>query len=169
MIVLALSHKNVTITFDNLTYPASKRGVLPESYKGLKWAGFEYMNDSYARAKHANSGYATAFMSIDNLNIAFSFSRASISIESPNETFSVLSVTACAAWNDDLQLAIAGHRNSTEIKTHTSALLFGKPQEIVLGWTDIDTLIFNSSGGTAHSGNTISGNQFILTCLRFVY
>ncbi len=159
----------MTITFDNLTYPPSKRGALPESYKGLKWTGFEYMNDSYARSKHTNSGYATAFMSINNFYIAFSFSRASISIESPNETFSVLAVTACAAWNDDLQLTITGHRNSTEIKTHTSVLLFGKPQEIVLGWTDIDTLIFNSSGGTAHSENSISGNQFILTCLRCVY
>lgn len=169
MIVLALSHKNVTITFDNLTYSSSKRGCFPESYKGLKWAGFEFMHDSYARTKHTNSGYTNAFVSVNNLYIAFSRSGASISVEPPNETFSVLTLTACAAWNDDLQLTITGYRNSIELKTHTSLLLYGKPQEIILGWTDIDKLTFESSGGTPHSANSIAGNQFILTCLRFIY
>ncbi|CAF1109654.1 unnamed protein product [Adineta steineri] len=103
----------------------SKRGACPELYRGLKWSGFEYMYESYARMKHANSGYVYAFQSTDSSCIIFSSSHASISVDPPNEAFSVLALTACAAWIDNLQLTITGHRNSIKIKNHVSALRFG--------------------------------------------
>ncbi|CAF1233775.1 unnamed protein product [Adineta steineri] len=165
----ALSHKYVTITFHNLMNSYSKRGACPELYRGLKWSGFEYMYESYARMKHANSGYVYAFQSTDSSCIIFSSSHASISVDPPNEVFSVLALTACAAWIDNLQLTITGHRNSIKIKNHISALRFGKPQEIILGWTDIDMLTFESSREIRPSETPNSGNQFIFTCLRFAY
>jgi hypothetical protein len=67
--------------------------------------------------------------------------------------FTLISLTACAAWNDNLELTIRGHRNSIQTNTHTTTLLFGKPGLIVLNWKDIDKVTFKSSGGTAHPGS----------------
>jgi len=66
--------------------------------------------------------------------------------------FTLISFTACAASKDHLHLSITGHQNSIEIDTHTTTLLFGKPQLILLNWKDIDKITFKPSGGTAHPG-----------------
>ncbi|CAF1460996.1 unnamed protein product [Rotaria sp. Silwood1] len=83
-------------------------------------------------------------------NIAFFEQKASVSVARPNEKFTFFSVAACAAWNDNLQLTITGHRNSIEINTHTEILLFGKPKPILLFLENLDKITLESSGGTAH-------------------
>jgi len=112
------------------------------------------------------SGYVTSFTPGGSPHIAYIAEGASISVENSGETFTLISFTACAAWNDDLQLTIAGHRNSIEINKHTTILLFGKPQLILLNWKDIDKVTFKPSGGTAHPGTGVSsGLQVVITQL----
>ncbi|CAF1258527.1 unnamed protein product [Rotaria sp. Silwood1] len=115
---------------------------------------------------YPKSAYATSFMPDGSSYIAYFKDNASIDAENPNEKFTFFSITACAASNDDQQLTITGHRNDVEINTHTTTILFGKPQFILLNWKDIDNIIFNSFGGTAHPDCGASpGCQVILTQL----
>lgn len=111
-----------------------------------------YGEESHFKKCYPNSGYVAAFDNGCGPRIAIFKDEASIAIERPNETFNFVSVSACAAWNDDLQLTITGHRNSTQMNTHTAILLFGKPQVILLQWKNINKITFKSSGGTSHNG-----------------
>jgi hypothetical protein len=108
------------------------------------------MNEPYAAKNYSKSGYAAVFQPGSSANIIFSGKKASIGTSRSNETFTLISVHVCAAWNDSLKLAITGHRNSGRVQTHTSTLLFGKPQPILLTWANIDKVIFKSFGGTLH-------------------
>jgi len=155
------------IIFDDLPSAIEETRWIPPIYKGLKWTKMVYMNKSYAMATYPTSGYMAAFISGSNHNIAFFNEEASISAEKANETFTLVSFTACAAWNDNLHLTIVGYRNSTQVNTHTSILLFGKPQIILLQWQNIDKIVFQPTGDTAHLENreAASDTHCILTQL----
>ncbi len=107
----------------------------------------------------------TAFKNGCGPHIAFFSNDASITIERPNATFTFVSVTACAALNDDLQLTITGHRKLTEVNTHTITLLFGEPKLIFLQWKNIDKITFRSFGGTSHPGSGVKGSHVVITLL----
>ena len=134
--------------------PSSANGVkrIPATYRGLKWTGNNYGHESYLSKKYPVSGYVTAFIPGGSPHIAYIKDNASVEVERPNETFTLVSVTACAAWNDDLQLRITGHRNSMQTNTYTATLLFDRSQLIRLRWKNIDKITFKSFGGTAHPG-----------------
>ena len=153
IVTLADDLTESTIIFDDLPDPTNGTKWIPNHYRGLRWTNISCMNQSYAVAKFPRSEYATAFISGSSSYIAFFNEEASITVENPNETFTISSVSACAAWNDDLQLTIKGYQNSREMNRHTATLLFGKLQFILLRWNNIDKITFKPSGGTAHSGS----------------
>jgi hypothetical protein len=64
------------------------------------------------------------------------------------------SVSACAAWNDNIQLTIIGLRNSRQVNIHTTILSFGQPQVILLHWKDVDKVILRPFGGATHPGSS---------------
>ena len=152
-VILDPEFNKVTIKFDGLSSAVEENKCIPASYRGLKWTDFSYMHKSHADIKFPKSGYVTSFTPGGSQHIAFSSKEVSIGVEMLNETITLVSVTACAAWNDDLQLTITGHRHSTQINAHTATLLFGQPKPILLQWKNIDKIIFQSSGGTAHPGS----------------
>jgi len=121
-------------------------------YRGHKWTGIAYGPQLFFQKHVPESGFVIAFNHGVSQNIAYFENEASIDSQCLFKTFNFVSLTACAAWNDDLQLTITGYRNSIEINKHTTTLLFGKPQLILLNWKDIDRITFKSSGGTAHPG-----------------
>lgn len=132
----------------------------------MKWTQFNYGHESYLKKTHPNSGYVTPFNNGCGPHIAYFKDLASISIDRPNETFTFVSVTACPAWNDDLQLTITAHRNLAQINTHTAKLLFGQPQLILLQWKNINKLTFKSFGGTVHRGSgSWAGPHIVITQL----
>ncbi len=140
---------------------------MPNTYQGLKWTGINYAHESYLKKEYPNSGYVAAFKNGCGPQIAYFKNEVSITTAGPNETFTFVSVTACAVWNDDLQLTITGHRKSTEVNTHTTKLLFGQPQRIFLQWKNIDKITFQSFGGTAHPGTgSGTGSQVVITELK---
>jgi hypothetical protein len=140
------------ITFEGLSSAINNLLLMPNNYRGLKWTKIYYMHELFAIKKYPKSGYVTSFTPGGSLHIAFFNAEASISIEPPHEAFTLVSLSASAAWNDDLQLAITAYRNSIEIHYHNIVLLFGRPQRISLQWKNIDKVILKSSGGTANSG-----------------
>ncbi len=139
---------------------------MPNKYRGLKWTKISYIHESFAIERYPESGYTTSFTPGGSLHIAFFNEEASISIEPPNETFTLISLSASAAWYDNLKLAITGYRNSIEVHYYSIVLLFGRPQRIALQWKNIDKVIFKPSGGTAHlRGDELSGTYVALTQL----
>jgi hypothetical protein len=95
----------------------------------------------------------TSFKPGGSLQIAYFYEPATINTGLQYEAFTLASLTASAAWNDDLQLTITAYRHSAEINNHNITLLFGRPQRINLQWKNIDKVIFKASGGTAHPGS----------------
>ena len=108
------------------------------------------MHEIFATENHPRSGYMTSFKRGDSLQIAYFYEPATINTDLRYEAFTLASLTASAAWNDDLQLTITAYRHSVEINNHNATLLFGRPQRINLQWKNIDKVIFKASGGTAH-------------------
>jgi len=156
----------VTLNFADLPSADEQSLPIPNKYKGLKWTKFGYMHKSFATNKYPESGYVTAFTPGDSLHVAIFKDEASIAVERPNETFTLISLNTCAVWKDDLQLTIKGYQNSTEINAHKTILHFGKPQLISLEWKNIDRVTFKSSGGTVHPGSRDSaGCQVAVTQL----
>jgi hypothetical protein len=111
------------------------------------------MHELYAIKKWPKSGYVTSFMPCGSLHTAFFHESATINTELPDETFTLVSLIASAAWNDDLMLNITAYRRSVVVNNHNIALFFGRPQRISLQWKDIDKVILKPSGGTLHPGS----------------
>lgn len=127
--------------------------VISNMYRGLKWTAICYGHEIFLKRNFPNSGYVIPVTADDSLQIAFFKVDASIEIDRPDEVFTFISVSACAAWNDNLQLTIAGYRNAMQINTHTTTLLFGQPRLILLQWKNINKVTFKPFGGTAHPGS----------------
>lgn len=121
---------------------------IPTKYKGFKWATIAYMHRTFATKKYPKTGYGLAFTKGGSPHIAFFKEKTTISAEPPSEPFTLVSLDACGAWRNDLQLTIKGFRNSTATSTHTATIAFGKPQSIVLQWDNIDKITLESAGGT---------------------
>ncbi len=145
--------KEVTIKFDDLPSAAENLEIIPSTYRELKWAKISYGHELFMKKSYPKSGYVTAFIPGGSPHIAYFVDEASISVERLGEMFTLISLTTCAAWNDGLQLTITGYRNSIQINTHTTILLFGKPQLILLQWKNIDKVTFKPFGGTGNPGN----------------
>ncbi|CAF3336864.1 unnamed protein product [Rotaria socialis] len=149
----------VTIKFDDLPSVSAECKNIPSIYRGLAWNKISYMDKSYAVKTCPKSGYVTSFDSCGSVHIAYLKDEASISIESTTETFTLISLDACAAWKNDLELTITGHRNLALIDTHTVTLFVNRPQHILLEWDNIDKIIFKSSGGTTDPDSPTSAND----------
>ena len=97
-----------------------------------------------------------------SLHLAFFEKEASISRESSDENFDLVSLSASAAWNDDSQLTISGYRNSIMVINQNVTLLFGRPQRISLQWKNIDKIVLKSSGGSLYPGIDENGGYYVV-------
>lgn len=154
------------MTFNDLPH-VTEPSHFPELYNGLKWTQFYYSNKSHVIQKRPNSGYVTAFVPDVSPHLVWSCKESKINSENFDDTFSLISLTTYAAWNDNLKLTIRGYRNCTQIHVCSITLLFGKPQRILLGWKDLDQVLFEPSGGNPHpdSGRSFSSLHFVLNQL----
>lgn len=153
MITLDPSIAKSRITFHDLPNAVGDSKVIPHLYYGLKWNNIYYGQLLHLRQKNPRSGYAMAFNATDSSTVAVFMKNASITVVNPGRRFTLSSLTACAAWNDNLLLVIHGYRGSQQTNQYMTKLLFGKPQMFLLTWKDIDRITLESSGGTAHPGS----------------
>jgi len=152
----------VVIQFDDLPSAEKENLIIPNKYKELNWTRISYGHELFLENKFPKSGYVTSFMPGGSPHIAYFYEEAGISVKDSDKTFTLISFTACAAWNDDMELTIKGYRNSIEIDTHTITLLFGEPQLILFNWKDIDKVTFKPSGGRIHPGASLSGGSHVV-------
>ncbi len=59
------------ITFDDLPSAIEEWKVMPNTYQGLKWTGFNYAHKSYLKKAYPNSGYVTVFNNGCSPHIAY--------------------------------------------------------------------------------------------------
>ena len=118
----------INITFNDLGEITEDTDSLPDVplwYRGFKRTNFNYMNESYAAKNDSKSGFEAVLQPGCSTYIVFSGQKATIGTSRLHEAFTLISLHACAAWNDGLKLTITGHRNSERVQTHTATLLFG--------------------------------------------
>jgi hypothetical protein len=152
------------IKFDDIPDASMSYGTFSTYYKKLRWINFSYMHEQYAKVNYPDKGYATAFTPSGSQYIVWSSSSASVTVERDKQVFGVVSFEACAVYNDNVKLTITGHQDSTQVHIHVSTLLFGKSKSTELCWTDIDTIKFESVGGTPRR-ELRGGPHFLLTSL----
>jgi hypothetical protein len=140
----------VTIRFDDLPSAAQECKIILGTYRGLKWTGMCYGHQSLLERTLPNSGYVTCFTAGSSPQVAYFKMDASISLERQNERFTFVSMSVCAAWNDDLQLTITGHQDSVQTHAHTAVLRFGQPQLLLFQWRNINRIVLKPLGGTAN-------------------
>lgn len=156
----------MTSTFDDLPHTAES-SPFPELYMGLKWSQFRYTNKLHALEKHPKSGYVVSGVIPISPYIVWSNKEAEISSVRTGETFSLISLTTYAAWNENLQLTITGYHKSCEMHSCSIGLAFGKPQRIVFGWKNLDQIVFEPFGGSprSDSGRSVSSLHFVISQL----
>jgi hypothetical protein len=154
------------ITFDDLPSAIENALPMPHKYKGLVWAGCSYLHELYTVKKWPKGGYATSFMPCGSLQAGYFHELATINTDLPDETFTLVSLIASAAWNDDLMLNITAYRRSVVVNNHNIVLFFGRPRRILLDWKNIDKVTLKPSGGIARPGTgQAAGCQVVLTQL----
>ncbi|CAF3434402.1 unnamed protein product [Rotaria socialis] len=155
------------ITFDKLIEIENKidSGVLPEFYEGLRWINVWYMHEQWVKTNHAISGWKNAYTH-NHTCVAFNGKGNSMKICSKNignETFSLISFEATAAWHDNLQINIIGQRVKQEIYSKTIILQFNQSKVFQFDWKNIDQIKFIPVNGTYHSQIQYDEKYFALT------
>ncbi|CAF0722354.1 unnamed protein product [Didymodactylos carnosus] len=154
------------LTFNNIPGARETSSMIPNGYGGLDWENAGYIYECYAKKTYPLSGYRHGYTF--GKYIAFNSGGNEMSILSINQTtFNVYSMDVNSVYNDNLKLTIVGLQAGVELYTKTVTLEFSYSQTIELdNWTNIDHLLFQSSGGSAHTGCSNSPH-FALSCLNY--
>ena len=155
------------ITFDDISGQSSVSGVIPNGYKNLNWSNAEYVNVS----TEPPSGYQIA-------NTASSFvahnpSQLIMLIQSANGThFAFHSLNIASAWRDNLKWTIYGFRSGIlRVRGSFSLSAINRTTISCSSCSNLDTLYFESGGGTPRTGLAQNGTEFALDnlCISFGY
>jgi hypothetical protein len=140
----------VTITFDDLPTPALGGTVLLNGYGGLRWANVAYLDSANNDLGAFGSGYNNAVVSSPNVAfMAFDGVTQSVLVSGP--TFDFNSVWLTAAWYDGLNIRVRGYSggtNGTVLYDRTVIVNTSGPTFFNFNYLGIDTLRFETSGGT---------------------
>jgi hypothetical protein len=150
----------MVITFDDLTAPATAEGNLgpiPDGYAGFNWSDYFYVMEADTTTYNP-SGYINGVVSAEN--VAFNAYAASVSVD-PATTFDFTGAWLTAAWNDDLNITVEGWLSGVSVYSNTVVAQCTFPQWFEFDYLGIDTLTFNSFGGTDH-GFGWSGEHFVM-------
>jgi hypothetical protein len=144
------------ITFDNL--PNSTGGTpVPNGYSGLQWDNFYVVNGE--NNQYNPSGYQAGVVSRNN-DVFNGFGETAEAYVNSG-SFTPVYAYMTAAWNDNLQVEVTGYLRGKKVFDHTYTLSATRPTLCVFAVT-VDTLDFNSSGGTPHAGYSGGGEHFAM-------
>jgi hypothetical protein len=136
-----------TLTVDNnyvLTFDDTAGGLgsfLPGGYGGLTWSNIYVLSgDLYA----PRSGYAHG--TVSDPNVAYN-GNGTPAIVSGDE-FNFVGADLTAAWNTGLSIQVDGFHEGSRIYSQTVTVDYSAPTWFAFNYTNIDHLVFLSSGGT---------------------
>ncbi|CAF1494175.1 unnamed protein product [Adineta ricciae] len=142
---------NTLVTFDDL----ASGTVIPNSYNNINW------NNAYAFINsYAVSGYPTGTVSQNCTSL--NGGGTSMTMTCVGSTlFTLYSAAFTAAWNDNLQLNVVGYRSGSIIANSTYILqVFSLSNIAFTGFSNLDTAIFSTSGGTLNPTVSSSGLHY---------
>lgn len=141
-VMASMQAQAALITFDDL--PGDKSAI-PNGYAGLNWSNFDNLDaTTYDRNP---SGYLAGLISPKNVAYNDLGHQAILS----NNAFDLVSAYLTAAWNDNLQLTVTGSLLGVQKYQHTYTLSATTPTLINFNFNGVDSVVFDSSGGTLHS------------------
>ncbi|CAF1145003.1 unnamed protein product [Adineta steineri] len=153
-------NRSKLLTFDDLPSLIP----IPNGYNGINWNNADVFINSYAV-----SGYATGTVS-GNVT-SFNNAGAPMTMTGANGTlFTLNSAAIAAAWYDNLQLTVVGHRSNAVIANNTFILQVFTVSYITFhGYSGLDTAMFSTSGGTLNPNVNGDGEQYAMDnlCLSF--
>lgn len=138
----------VTLNFDTF----SDGSNIPNGYYGLNWFNFVAVDPTALPP----SGFATGVVSTPNVISNFMGSPAEFSSDTP---FTFNSVFLTAAWNNGLNINVAGFRNGEQVQGATLLINTYEKSYVALNWTNVDRVSFTAFGG-ASAGFSGSGPLF---------
>ena len=148
-----VAHANL-ITFDDFSGSA-----IPAGYGGVNWTNFYELDTTYSG--YVGTGYRNGTVSGTHVVYNSGGAQASISATSPLG-FDLTDAYFAGAWNNNLNIVASA---TFENGTHASKSFFvsttGASDEF-FNWTDLASVKFVSSGGTAQRGLSGAGTQFAL-------
>lgn len=148
------------ITFDDTTCS----GSVPNGYGNIDWS-----NTNLHTATNTASGYYTGTVSLPCS--IFNSGGTAMSMTSSNGSLITLySAMIAAAWFDNLQLRIVGYRSGVIVADQTLTLqVYTLSHPGFVGYSDLDSITFSTSGGTKNPTVTGSGTHIAMDniCLTF--
>ncbi len=147
-----------TIKFENIA-PDDDAAKIPDGYKGLIWLNFWAIDDDAAQP---SSGYNNVIESGSAAGYNTDFSKPGIfRSDARNNDFDLNSGYFAAAFNDDLEVTVAGYDNGEQVAQ--KLLILDTDQQFVRfgrKFDDIDKVAISASGGTDADPNDGSGPYF---------
>lgn len=148
------------IMFDDTTCS----GSVLNGYTNIDWS-----NAALHTASSSTNGYYTGTVSLPCS--IYNSGGSAMSMDSSNGSLITLySAAIAAAWYDNLQLRIVGYRSGAVVADQTFTLqVFSLTTPAFIGYTNLDSITFSTSGGTKNSGVTGSGTHLAIDniCLTF--
>src|SRR5450759_5191388 len=130
-------------TFDDLS--ASATGTwIPNGYAGLNWSNFAVVNAPAYTILVGPNGYQNGLVS--GTNVAFN-SGGTEAITSGG-VFTFNSAYFTAAWNDGLTISLTGYNGGSLVDSTSFVVNTSGPTLETLNWSNVDQVVFDSSGGT---------------------
>lgn len=142
-----------TITFDDLPDPAAGAfwgwhgGTVPPTYCALHWQGFLYENvPASSQQSGVSSGYVNGLVSGSNV----AFTGAQGPELSSSSLFDLNSAYVTSAWRDDMQMEVLGFAGGLLKYDVTYTLQSTAVSLIHFDMVGVDSVHFNTYGGTVH-------------------
>jgi hypothetical protein len=182
--LLALSPATAgLITFDELDPCLARPGCpdpgdpIPNGYQGLNWS-LHATNATAtlvpATARNVpsgptspgllrDSGYPSAVLSGTNVTYPNNCCNGAESLGSfLCASLTLSSLYLGAAWRNDLNVEILGYSSGTLTHSYTAVVGVADPTFFSFGWSDLDTVVFHSFGGTNAGLSLNDGTHFVL-------
>lgn len=152
------------LTFDDLSNPGYEGATIADGYGGLSWNNFTYLNGAAEKTYGAGvSGYSNGLVSGDDVALNTGGGLAGVTSATPFE-FNGGDFTA--AWNNGLKITITGYFDGAQVDQTTFTVSTHSPTLVTLGWSDLTSVTFASSGGT-NAGYRGWGEEFAMDDMEF--
>jgi hypothetical protein len=155
-LLFAARAQATVIDFDELA--ETPNGIqIPNGYGGFNWNNFYELDGITA----SSSGYLPGTVSQPNVAFNWFANPASLSLANGGQ-FNFSGAYLTAAWNDGLQVGVQGFRRNSLVYDMTVSPSATSPAFFPFNYQNIDSLAFNSFGGSHHDGYRLFGAQFVM-------
>jgi MYXO-CTERM domain-containing protein len=131
---------------------------IPDGYGGFNWSEFFWSLDAFHYELNP-SGYGNGLVS--GSNVAFSAYASVIGFGLTSGTFTLNGLYLTGAWNNGLNVDIVGYRLGSIVRSTTVIVDATGPTHVVLNWSGLDWVGFQSYGGV-RAGYNGTGTHFAL-------